>query len=354
VLSSHYLESRQIFLGLAGQAGAAIRRYFQEDGEETARLSTDIAYLGPADADKLIIVASGTHGIEGYAGSSCQFGFLRDYASRYTTSGLGFLLVHAVNPWGYFHDRRVTEEGIDLNRNFVDFPVKPDTGRSYDTFHNRLVKRYRPLPGGWWNELCLLSGALSAARRRRIQEAITTGQYHRAEGLFFGGQSPAKSRVTWESIVDEFTRGRRSVFLLDIHSGLGKRGIGELISYLPESSEGFQELSRWFSGELKSMAAGDSVTAAVEGTLTAAFDRRVTATSHAVGLEFGTVAPLAVLNALRADQWCRLNAAQLTPRQREWARRKMKAAFAPADAQWYSQITARFQDVIGRIVAGMG
>ena len=32
----------------------------------------DVAWLGPEDASKLLILVSGTHGAEGYAGSGCQ------------------------------------------------------------------------------------------------------------------------------------------------------------------------------------------------------------------------------------------------------------------------------------------
>lgn len=92
--------------------------------------------------------------------------------------------------------------------------------------------------------------------------------------------------------------------LLDIHTGLGKHRVGELISYLPSSSEQFKQIDDWFSGGLRSMGTGQSVSAAVECTLTAAFDRMMPAQSYATGLEFGTMAPLAVLNALHAGQWC--------------------------------------------------
>lgn len=61
-------------------------------------------------------------------------------------------------------------------------------------------------------------------------------------------------------------------------------------------------MSLWFGGRLKSTAGGDSVSAQVQGTLTAAFDRAMAGRGYAVGLEFGTRSPLAVLDAMRADQ----------------------------------------------------
>ncbi len=112
-------------------------------------------------------------------------------------------------------------------------------------------------------------------------------------------------------------------------------------------------MTDWFDGSLHSMADGESVSTPVEGTLTAAFDRSVDAESHAVGLEFGTCAPLTVLNAMRADHWYHHHATELSPAYREQVRRKMKNAFAPVDAHWHDRITARFDQVMQQLVTGL-
>jgi hypothetical protein len=141
--------------------------------------------------------------------------------------------------------------------------------------------------------------------------------------------------------------------LLDIHTGLGERGVGELISYRAPASIDFQRMSTWFQGDLRSMASGDSVSAALEGDLTAGFDRFVETESYAIGLEFGTCAPLVVLNAMRADHWYHNNAARLSDRQRERVRTKMKHAFAPNDPRWVDRVVVRFEHVMDQIVAGV-
>lgn len=353
-LPDDYLQSRDRFRDLATRVGAAQHAYYYDDAENAAlRLSTDTAYLGQAQAQTLVVIASGTHGVEGYAGAACQFHFMESYGVRHAGDGIGYLLVHAVNPWGFFHDRRVTQEGVDLNRNFVDFAASAQAGADYAAYHDLLVTRFRPLPRGLWNEARLLSHALTRARRAKLQAAVTAGQYAYPDGLFYGGAAPTASRMVWEEIVQTFASGRRRAFLLDLHTGLGKRGAGELISYLPSSSTEFRQMARWFGGDIKSMASGESVSAAVEGTLTAAFDRAVAGQSYAVGLEFGTCAPLAVLNALRADHWHHNHAAQLPQSARERVRRKMKTAFAAADRQWCDQVATRFDQVIEQLVHGL-
>lgn len=356
-LPASYAESRAYFLAMAAELGAEVTSYPHgpvAGGYRDPALSTDCAYFGPAQAGSLIIIASGTHGIEGYAGAACQLHWMERFRSMPRDSDMAWLLVHAVNPWGYLHDRRVTQEGVDLNRNFVDFPVHPAAQTSaYARYHDVLVSDFKPLPQGILNEARLLAHGLTAKRRRALQAAITAGQYERADGLFYGGLEPTSSRKTWESIVRTKALNRRQVFLLDLHTGLGRYGEGELISYLPPDATDFKRMSAWFNGELKSMAGDESVSAAVEGTLTAAFDRMVPAQSYAVGLEFGTAPALKVLHALRFDQWYHNHAVQLPPSLRDQAREKMRAAFASPDRQWLVHVLARFDEVTARIETGL-
>lgn len=345
----NYLDARERFRTLAQRAGADSRRYrLDADGG----LTTDTARLGDRDAETLIVVASGTHGIEGHAGAACQHRLLETLAARGTPAGVAFLLVHAINPWGFRHGRRVTAEGVDLNRNFIDFPPAAIDPGGYAAYHDRLVSRYRSGPRGWSNEAMLLKEALRPGGARRVQEAVTAGQYAIADGLFYGGSAPVASRRVWERIVADQVNEPRAV-LLDIHTGLGRRGRGTLLSTRPSASGTFREMNRWCGGALSSMADGAAVSAALSGTLTAAFERSGPGRRYAIGLEFGTRAPLAVLNALRADQWAQRHADALDDAQRERVHRQMRDAFAPDDPAWIAAVLSQFDAVVAQLVAGV-
>lgn len=348
MLPLNYNESRIRFRQLAASVGAHVATFSPDASTGSPMsLTTDVAYLGDIGAPTLVVVSSGTHGVEGYIGAACQFRFMQRQAHGRSSKDVGILLVHAVNAWGYAHDRRVTEEGIDLNRNFIDFSTGFPSSE-YRRFHSLLVDDYRPMPAGLGNRIRVLWLAAGRERRRQLQAALTAGQYDVPDGMFFGGRAPAKARVVWERILHQYGRNRRQAVLLDIHSGLGRWGHGELISDLPSASAQFQRLAGWFGNELRSMADGASVSTPVRGTLTSAFSRTIGTQADAIGLEFGTCTPFAVLDALRADHW----AAKQPESEKKRAAGLMKAAFAPAAADWHAMAISRFDDVIGRLVVG--
>ena len=146
--SQTYAEARSKFL----EALAAHRTQAAQHVHPTARgrdgedLAMDCALFGPASAERLLILSSGTHGVEGFCGSGAQNALLRDadFMSRLSSSGASLLLIHAVNPYGFSHWRRTNEDNVDLNRNFVDHakPHPPDAG--YAELHPLLVPQRWP------------------------------------------------------------------------------------------------------------------------------------------------------------------------------------------------------------------
>ena len=120
VFSADYRRARQLFVAAATQAGARISSFIHPmHGPECETLATDVAWLGEADADTVLVLLSATHGVEGFSGSAAQTDFLKQVKTL--PHGVGVLIVHAVNPHGFAWLRRVTEDGVDLNRNYIDF-----------------------------------------------------------------------------------------------------------------------------------------------------------------------------------------------------------------------------------------
>ena len=64
--AASYSEARDKFLAAARIAGAATARFDNPTrGPQGESLSTDLAWVGPEDAARVVVTISSTHGIEG-------------------------------------------------------------------------------------------------------------------------------------------------------------------------------------------------------------------------------------------------------------------------------------------------
>ena len=73
-------QARAKFLAAVARSGARLLSSHTNpvkgpDGEDCI---TDVGWIGRSDARKLLILVSGTHGIEGHAGSGCHVAWLND------------------------------------------------------------------------------------------------------------------------------------------------------------------------------------------------------------------------------------------------------------------------------------
>ena len=93
---------------------------FLVESKIDTNLTVDWWYI-PAQkqTDKLLILNSGLHGIEGYTGSAIQIMFMEQILAESDLDNIGVLFIHGLNPYGFKYHRRVTENNVDLNRNCV-------------------------------------------------------------------------------------------------------------------------------------------------------------------------------------------------------------------------------------------
>ena len=126
--SGDYITARRRFLDAASAVNATIHTLpLTSPALDNQNLSIAIAWLGSSDPSRALIHSSGLHGVEGFAGSAIQLALLEQRPS--IPSDCAILVVHALNPYGMAWLRRVNENNVDLNRNFVT-SVKQRTGSS--------------------------------------------------------------------------------------------------------------------------------------------------------------------------------------------------------------------------------
>lgn len=342
-LSRTYGVARNSFQAAATFAGARLSAYAHHmvgpDGEE---LAVDVAELGPEDADDVVIVVSGCHGVEGYLGSALQREWLEHHAPS-RPEGLRVVMIHALNPVGFAWVRRVDETNVDLNRNFIDWSQPPPDNPRYSEIADLLV------PASWSDEeqqrttteLFDIAGRWGLDT---MQAVISGGQYEHPTGVFYGGSAPVWSHRWLRTWAAQYLGAVRRATIIDLHTGLGPWGVGELITSVP-SSDAVHRRAADIWGDVRSMTDGDSVSAVLEGDwLAAAGELIPTAEVTAVALEYGTVDTVTVLQALRADAWLHSPNGASEPNPHR-IREQVRAAFADDDPQWLATCWERFAEV---------
>ncbi|MDE0704358.1 MAG: M14 family metallopeptidase [Rhodospirillaceae bacterium] len=351
--AADYAEARAKFRAAAERTGAVLAAYRNPDARQPdgGDLTTDVARLGPAPdrAAKVLIVSSGTHGVEGFCGSGCQIGMLETGAFGLLPDGCALLLVHALNPYGFAWLRRVTEDNIDLNRNNLDHDAGHPANEKYAEIHAWLTPRDWHGPGRAEADAAI-AAYIKEHGMFAFQEAVSGGQYDFPDGLFFGGRALSWSAQTWRAIVEEHCRGAERVAHLDFHTGLGDYGACEIISV---EGAGAARARLWYGDEVKSPERNDSLSAVVTGSVENAFDgiaRETEVTS--VALEYGTQTLPEVLEALRADNWLHLYGDSESD-QGKAIKRQIRDAFYGDEPAWKRTIWETADRVVRQAAAGL-
>ena len=180
----------------------------------------DFAVAGPEDAEKALVMISGTHGPEGYTGSACQLGFLESTHLREMFSSHRVVLVHAHNPYGFAWMRRTTEGNVDLNRNYVDFDKPLRSNPEYDRLHHAFVPTQLDDPSAEK----VLTDYQAEHGPIAYMAAMLGGQRTHADGLFYGDTQSTWSQDTMIAGLRRLLANQKTVVLIDVHTGLGPYG----------------------------------------------------------------------------------------------------------------------------------
>ena len=271
-------------------------------GPDGGPLAIDVAVLGDAGASHALILTSATHGVEGFCGSGCQVALLRDEAvvAAVAQRRVSVVFVHALNPFGFAHLARTNEDNVDLNRNFRDFS-QPARNDAYLEVHDFIVPAtWPPAPD---NE-ARLHHYVATRGAASLQQAVTAGQCDRSDGLFYGGTQPAWSHERVRAILRRHGAARRRLAWIDFHTGLGPCGHGEKIFAGPDDVAMLARVKACWGGDVTSIWDGTSTSAKLAGMLFQAAIEECPDTEYTgIALEYGTLAYLDVLGALRGRQW---------------------------------------------------
>jgi hypothetical protein len=340
--SATYRNARDKFVKAALAAGAALSRHEHPAATGIAgeALSIDVAHIGNRSAARQLVVISGTHGQEGYAGSAAQIGWLLRHGRSPLLEDVGVVLIHALNPYGFSHGSRTTENNVDLNRNFVDHAGPHPANPGYDALHSVLTPRC-------WNQASL--AATSAAERRFAAEhgpdvlfsALVSGQYVHADGLMFGGVGREWSNLTLETILKQHAGHANKVALIEWHTGIGEYGQPFFLSFNEPCSPERAQAVRWWGAAVQDarphgLARPDYKGLVFFGVQAFLPDALV---AGAV-IEFGTRGPEPGAVAMRLDRWLRFHGAQVDEDTRLLLQADLRDSLDPASYVWRESVLA--------------
>ncbi len=355
--SSHYASARTKFLEAAAAAGMELRAYEHPlKGRDGETLALDVALDGAPDAERLLIISSACHGVEGYCGSGVQVHAAHDAGWRATAraAGVAVLYIHALNPYGFSHLRRTTHENVDLNRNFQDFSQPLPVNAAYRELHPLL------LPGQWppnAENQAAIAGYIETHGAARFQAAVSQGQHEFADGLFFGGAEATWSNRTLRQVLRRYGQRARRIAWIDLHTGLGPSGVGERIFACKDDPQALARARAWWSGggatPVTSFYDGSSSAARLTGLMwSAVYDECAQAQYTGIAMEYGTLPILDMIGALRAEHWLHNHPEAPTELRAAIKRQMMDAFYVDTDA-WRAQVVAQARQAMRQTVDGL-
>ena len=184
--------------------------------------------------------------------------------------------------------------------------------------------------------------------------AVSGGQYEFPDGLFYGGTEPSQSRLNMEQVIKDFNMtGRERVAVIDIHTGLGPFGYGELICDHPLDSKGLEWAKQWFGNSVTEPAQGSSSSVPKHGLIDYLWQERLGESVCFVTLEFGTCPVENMFEVLRRDHMLHRKPVDWSSIKTKQIKLAIRNNFYPDSADWQEMILLRGRQVIGQAIAGL-
>lgn len=353
--SGNYSRARTRFLEAARGVGAELEHFpLDACGPNGEELAIDLARLGPSPCARLLVLGSGIHGVEGFAGSAIQLQLLDMYRKNPNLpEDLGVLLVHAINPYGFARVRRANESNVDLNRNFLRHPDEHVPNPDYE----RLSAAINPAdlsPGADEKARMRFAQFVQERGARALQVAISQGQYSDQKGIYYGGEREEASARIVREVARTQLRGARHCAWVDLHTGLGEFGDYVMLYEAHERDPAFVRGRRWYGDKAQAEADGQALSPRLAGTI----DEGVRGAAPAAceltffAQEFGTYDTARVFWATRAENWLHHHGDRASEQGRAITA-ELREVFCPADSAWRRHVLEGGARVIEQAIHGL-
>ncbi len=306
---------------------------------------------------RLVIVTSGIHGAEALASSAVQRMFMRDLAGRKEHPAV--LFVHDINPYGARNFRRVTENNVDLNRNF---DVSESLFQNKNEGYSKILDLSNPEgpadAGSLKNRFFALIAVTQIVQKGMgaLRQAILQGQYEYPKGIYFGGRAFEPQKKLLEPVFREAAAGKELVAVIDLHTGYGERGTTHLFPNTPDSPQMKELTDKLYQGWRVEYAEPGEKFYSVHGDFSVFLGKLLAPNTRYVPMvfEFGTLDSQTTPGAIRSyhntvlenqgfHYGCRPeDCAEIKQRYREM--------FYPSSPSWRSKIMRDSREMFARVL----
>jgi hypothetical protein len=342
------------FRAAAGDLGCTLSEYRHPTatGPDGQALCINVARLGDVRAPSQLVVVSGTHGLEGLSGSAAQIGWMKSGLGRGLPQGVSVLLVHALNPYGFAHGTRTTENNVDLNRNFVDHDAPYPTNPDYAGLYPHLIPD-EWTPAALATQADAVAAFSDAHGPDRLFDVLARGQYDFPQGTNFGGTRREWANLTLEAIVADHLGAAERVGFIDWHTGIGDWGESFFLCFNDEGGPLHREAVRWWGRDRivgqkpHSLVRPDYQGLVFHGMV------KFLAGRPMVGavIEFGTRG-INVRRALQLDLWLKFKAEKDSERVR-LLKADLHDCFVPVSSHWREGTTEQAISITQQAVEGL-
>ena len=324
-------------------------------------LTTDILSANALTTrQRLIILSSGLHGIEGYLGSAVLELFFDEYLARLNPQTTGILLIHAINPWGMKHWKRTNSANVDLNRNFIETEFA--SLRNFNVDYPALSPFLNPqavLNNLTLSNLGFLAGTLhklATFGARRVREAALMGQYQQPAGIYFGGTERQPETAAMMDLYRQAFSGYDEIVHLDLHTGYGPRDQMTLVTSPHEKMTASQISARFGAPRIATANPDEFYT--MQGDMTDWEYRLVEkefpgAKFFGAACEFGTLGESIVQGArsLRITIFKnQLNQHGACLQAADWIEREYRELYLPSEPAWLDKALADARLIFASLV----
>lgn len=241
--SGTYEESRKKFLNLVKNG---IISSFQIDKD----LFTDYAFFESKKKKNIVILVSWTHGIEWYIWSAVQQLFIEKYFPKINDE-TSVVMIHALNPYGMKHFKRINKNNIDLNRAFLKNLEEytendEETKKIFDKISAKLIPNRKrkshlfEIIAFYLNSVYFI---LKYWLKKVKQVAGIKWQYHNSKSLQYGGlvnNQKEKEVVLYQDFLNKISKKFNNLIVIDLHSGMPRKTL-----YIIEHEESSDEFKKW-------------------------------------------------------------------------------------------------------------